>query len=295
MVVLKLEKNLILNKSLIKFVAFFVATNSAYCNTQIGTYYKYQLGESSYYVNNENSTNFLESKLIFPIESNLVGITLNKRKDSIDIILGYEFQPYNSSQTNNGEDFDWQNEVATVYSKSNNYVTNNKVIFLEVSKQIPINYINNLKFRISHQNLNFEWENTEQTNLITTKTQIIESKTINYSQELNKYGLSIFSNKNNSSFIYNGLINYYDVTSIDEHLMRNMKTISKNSGFGYEYEFGYQRELNKESFISIIFNNEYFKNNGYMKYYLNNIYVVDYPNTIEFKTKNIKFQLVYKF
>lgn len=264
------------------FVVILLAANYLFASEGLNVYLGGQDGESNYYVNNASS-NFLESKLIFPIESHIMGLEFQKNVNKYRFNIGFEDQIKDTQETKHGEDFDWKNHIPTVYSFSNNFITKNQTFFLESSTDIDLDVINNITLRISQKKLNFKWTDTEQYNYTTDTSTLLQGDTLRYSQKIQKIGLSLLSNKESSNLLYKGWINYYDIVSRDEHIVRNLETTTHNHGFGYEVELGYKYLISENASLKALLKYERFKDADTMSYHLNSTTITSYPSTMEYK------------
>ncbi|MDD2949455.1 MAG: hypothetical protein PHU29_01570, partial [Sulfuricurvum sp.] len=181
------------------------------------------------------------------------------------------------------EDFDWKNYDLTVYSFSNNFITKNQTFFLESSMDVDLDVINTITLRVSQKKLNFKWTDTHQYNYTTDTSTILLGETLRYSQKIQKIGLSLLSNKESSNLLYKGWINYYDIVSRDEHIVRNLETTTHNHGLGYEVELGYKYVINDNASLKALVKYERFKDTDTMNYRVNGSTIASYPSTMEYK------------
>lgn len=276
-------------------VLTFCITVSLYSDSKIEPYLKYEWGESNYYVNNRNIANLQESKLVFPIKSSLIGLQYSYTAHDYAFILGYDTIIQNQ-KTDNGSDHDWHRGDLIVRSESSNTIKKNQTYYLTFSKPLNIKYINNFKIRYEQKKYHFSWSDTVQENLNTNTETSIIGETLTYSQDIRKISLSLLSNKEGSSFIYNIWLNYYDIESVDNHLLRNLVTTTQSSGFGYQLNLGYKYEFDKNSHLSILFDMERFKSGETdMKYYINGNYLTKYPSKVMIETNSISIVYSYSF
>lgn len=229
-------------------------------------------GQSSYIVNSNNSQN-LKSKLTFPFNYNTVDLEYQHSFKYFKV--GFSSSFLINSQTPKGEDYDWQNNNQTVYSKSDNTIEKYNNFGLELAKNIFKGIDIFTKF--NYQNLDMQWTNTYQEDYVKDKNEYVAGNTLKFQQEFYRYNLGIKYKKNilkKVSFELNPSLNYAYINTKDTHVLRDFYTIQNAKAFGYEINCKLGYSITKKSKIKISLN--------YMNLEDNNV-VMDYYNRLNEK------------
>jgi len=252
-------------------------------------------GESSYIVDSDNIQN-LKSKLIFPFNFN-----------SIDLEYQYKLKYFNlslstsiilNSKITKGEDYDWQNNNLTVYSKSDNKIDKYYKIAMELSRDLSSNI--DLFTKFSYQVLNMFWSNTYQKDYIKNSDEYIIDDSLKFQQEFYKYNLGVVYKKNITkklSLEFIPSLTYTYINSQDIHILRDFYTIQNIKSFGYDIGCKLDFQIEQKSNLLILFNYSTQKGKNIdMDYYneLNQKYL-SYPSSYYHKDIIIGIKYNYEF
>lgn len=252
-------------------------------------------GQSSYVVNSNNSQN-LKSKLIFPFSYNTFDIKYQhpfkyfKASFSSSFII--------NSQTAKGEDYDWQNNNLTVYSKSDNAIDKYNDMGLALTKNI-FNDID-IFTKFNYQNLDMRWMKTYQKDYVKDKIEYISGNTLKFQQEFYRYGVGIKYKKNISKKILFELspsLNYAYINTKDTHILRDFYTIQNAKAFGYEINCKLNYNITIRSKLKISLNYINIEDDNVdMDYYnkLNEMYS-SYPSSYRYENTTIGIHYNYGF
>ena len=252
-------------------------------------------GQSSYIVNSNNSQN-LKSKLIFPFNYN-----------TIDIAYQHPFKYFKVSfcssflinrKTTNGEDYDWQNNNLTVYSKSDNTIDKYNNVGLVLTKNVFKDIDIFTKF--NYQNLDMHWVNTDQKDYVKNKNEYISENTLKFQQEFYIYSLGIKYQKyifKKVFFELTPLLNYSHINTKDTHILREFYAKQNINTFGYEINCKLSYNITIKSKLKISFNYIHIKDQNVDMVYYNNLNekYVSYPSSYTYKDTTIGIHYNYNF
>ncbi len=205
-------------------------------------------GKSSYIVNNNTQT--LKSKLIFPFNYNTINIEYKKNLKYLDIYLYSSLKL--DSTTTKGEDFDWQNDNLTVYSKSDNKIDKYYSIGLKISKNISPNISIFSKFK--YQILDIYWLNTKQHDYIQNSDKYVSKTTIKFQQKYYNYYVGIIYQKKLTKKLFLELtpsVVYAYINTKDKHLLRSFYTTQNTKSFGYDIKCKLNYNLSSKSNLKL--------------------------------------------
>ena len=252
-------------------------------------------GQSSYIVNSNNSQN-LKSKLIFPFNYNTVDIEYKHPFKYFKV--GFYSSFLINSQTTNGEDYDWQNNNPTVYSKSDNTIDKYNNVGLVLTKNIFKDIDIFTKF--NYQNLDMYWINTYQKDYVKNKNEYISGNTLKFEQEFYIYSLGIKYKKNILKRVFfelNPSLNYSYINTKDTHILRDFYTIQNIKAFGYEINCKLIYNITTNSKFKLSLNYIHIEDkNVNMEYYNNlNGKYASYPSSYIYKNTTIGIHYNYNF
>lgn len=252
-------------------------------------------GQSSYIVNSNNSQN-LKSKLIFPFNYNTLDIVYHHHFKYFKI--GFYSSFILNTQTTKGEDYDWQNNNLTVYSKSDNTIDKYSNIGLELEKNIVKSIDIFTKF--NYQNLDMQWMNTYQEDYVKNKTTYIAGNTLKFQQEFYNYGLGVkYQHRVFKSIFFelNPSLNYVYVNTKDTHSLRDFYTIQNAKAFGYEINCKLNYNITIKSTLKISLNYIQIKDTKVDMGYYNIIdeKFISYPSSYAYRNTTFGIHYNYSF
>ena len=233
---------LLLNRlaTFILFPALSIAGNIS-CGLQ------YENSKSSYSV--QEQANHLKSKLIFPTEIQTLRLSYSKQYKNLSFSFGTKILIQTKNQK--GKDYDWKDNKLTVYSYSQDKITEYKNYFLD------LNYLLNRNFKI-HTSLLYEknlhhWFNTKQTNFITNTSTTFNKDTLIFMQETYQCFLGLtytqtLTKKFSYEFTPSFLIAY--IQTKDQHILRDFYVTQYAQAYGYN--------------LNLLFNYKLFKNSNFL-------------------------------
>jgi len=226
-------------------------------------------GQSSYIVNSNNAQN-LKSKLIFPFNYNTVDIAYQRPFKYFK--LGFYSSFLVNSRTRNGEDYDWQNNNLTVYSKSDSVIDTYNNVGLVLTKNAFKDIDIFTKF--NYQNLDMYWVNTHQKDYVKNKNEYISENTLKFQQEFYIYSLGIKYQKyifKKVFFELTPLLNYSYINTKDTHILRDFYTIQNANAFGYEINCKLSYNITIKSKLKISLNYIHIEDQNVDMAYYNNL------------------------
>ncbi|SFV86331.1 hypothetical protein MNB_SUP05-SYMBIONT-4-628 [hydrothermal vent metagenome] len=251
-----------MKKTILGFVALFFYSSLTLAQGFI--FAEQHKGKSSYIVENER----LKSKLVFPFKFQAVGVGLNKTYHGIHYIFKAATLVKNIRTT--GKDYDWENNQLTVFSSSDNDVKDFVSIGLEVAKDIT-DY-STIFANMQYRELDLLWSDTKQQNLVNNQALHLTGDTLGYEQKFYQLNLGISyqqSLSNNINLSIKPSVIFALVESVDRHFRRNFYTIQNNVANGYGIHIMLSRKIDKDSTLSLSFNQENYqdKHNQMKRYF----------------------------
>ena len=252
-------------------------------------------GESFYSVKSDN-TQQLESKLIFPFNFNSFDVKYNHAFDNF--ILGLEYSFLLNSNSTKGEDYDWKENLLTVFSYSSNEVNNYYKLGANISSEIFKDLF--LVGQFEYQELDFEWKDTYQEDYIKAKNLYVSGKNLQFKQIFYTYSIGLdkrykLSNKISLSLYSAFLYTFIEIK--DKHILRDFYTMQNAKTLGYHLGMELNYQINNDSYIITKVNSIKIEDKSVnMDYYnvLNEKYL-SYPSMYSYENQKIKIGYKYIF
>ena len=235
----------------------------------------------------EDSSRALVAELVFPSKS-LVGVLAYTHNTSIGKLI-YSFEHSISSQNTIGTDTDWFEEDISVFSQSSTKLE--KYFAFTLGYETSLSKSLSLKATLFHKYGKLSWSDTKQYDYIDDVYSEFPSTSVRFTQTLD--GLSLGLNYKEElakipiSISLAGQLAKHN--SIDEHLVRNFYTLSRDLLYGYLVDISVEMINNEYGALNLSASYEVLSGKSNMDFYTSSHFkYMSLPASFETEQKSIK-------